>query len=169
MKLYITGSVGSGKSTLAERISEITNIKCFHLDELVHYKDENSSWGNSKRQDDEIERIFNEIIMMNSFIIEDNGRECFVDGMEIADKIVVLDIALNIRKYRIVSRYIKQICGLEKCNYKPNLSVLKSMFKWLKNYESGKDGTKLRLNQFSSKVIYLHNKKEVESFCKTLI
>lgn len=36
MKIYITGSVASGKSTLARRISQIIEIPCYHLDEVVH-------------------------------------------------------------------------------------------------------------------------------------
>jgi len=168
MKLYITGSVGSGKSTLAEQISEITNIPCTHLDEVLHIPC-SSDFGNKKRSDDEINRIFNSVINQNNYIIEDTGRKCFIDGMKNADKIIVLDIPLRIRKYRIVKRWIKQILGLEKCIYQPRLDMLKSMFRWIKNYETGKDGTKARVRQFESKVIYLTNEKDIKNYLSSFM
>lgn len=164
MKLYITGSVGSGKSTLAEKISKITDIPCTHLDEVVHIPCSSGQWGNMKRTDKEINSIFHSILTADSYIIEDSGRACFIDGMKNADKIIVLDIPLKTRRYRIIKRWIKQNLGVEKCIYKPRLTVLKSMFRWIRNYESGKDGTKLRIKQFEYKAVYLHNQKEIDDF-----
>lgn len=167
MKLYITGSVGSGKSTLANRISKTTNIPCVHLDDIMHIPCPSSSqWGNVKRSDKEIDTLFYSVINQNNYIIEDTGRERFVDGMKNADRIVVLDIPLKTRKYRILKRWIRQKFRLEKCIYKSDLHMLKSMLRWLKNYESGKDGTKQRIKQFDNKVIYLTNKNEIENFCQ---
>lgn len=168
MKLYITGSVGSGKSTLAEQISKITDIKCTHLDNIIFVKDKNTTWGNNKRPAAEIDKTFYSVIGQNDFIIEDTGRERFIDGMRSADKIIVLDIPLRTRKYRIIKRWIKQNLGLEKCGYRPKLIVLKSMFRWIRNYESGKDGTKSRIKQFEPKVIYLRNQKEIDDFLYNL-
>lgn len=168
MKLYITGSVGSGKSTFAEQISEITGIPCTHLDELIHMPCASEKWGNIKRSDKDIDSTFNSIITSDHYIIEDNGRERFMDGMRNADKIIVLDIPLKVRKYRIIKRWIRQNIGLETCIYKPKWFVLKSMFRWLNNYESGKDGTKVRLRQFDSKTIYLTNQNETERFLSEL-
>lgn len=167
MKLYITGSVGSGKSTLAEQISKITNIPCTHLDEVLHIPS-SSAWGNTRRSDEDIDEIFYSVINQNDYILEDTGRERFIDGMADADKIIVLDIPLGIRIYRIIKRWIKQKFGFEKCIYKPNLKMLKSMFRWIKNYESGKDGTKSRIKQFESKVIYLTNQQEINDFLAEL-
>lgn len=164
MKLYITGSVGSGKSTLAEEISKITNIPCLHLDNVMHTPCSSGVFGNIKRSDEEIENIFCSVISQDNYIIEDNGRECFINGMKNSDKIIVLDIPIVTRKYRIIMRWIKQRLGFEKCNYEPNFKMLKSMFCWLKNYESGKDGTKSRIKQFEYKVIYLTSQNEIERF-----
>lgn len=168
MKLYITGSVGSGKSTLAEQISKVTKIPCTHLDEVMFMPCKSASWGNTKRDDEEINEIFYSIIKLDHYIIEDSGRERFIDGMKNADRILVLDFPLKVRKYRIIKRWIKQNLGLEKCIYRPKIDVLKSMFRWIKNYESGKDGVKARISQFKSKVVYLTNQSEVDNFIKTL-
>lgn len=169
MKLYITGSVGSGKSTLAEQISQMINVSCIHLDDIMHIPCPSSSqWGNVKRSDKEIDTLFYSVINQNNYIIEDTGRERFADGMKNADRIIVLDIPRKTRKYRIIKRWIRQRLGFEKCIYKPNLHMLKSMLRWLRNYESGKDGTKSRIKQFENKVIYLTNKKETECFLSHL-
>ncbi|MDE6470182.1 MAG: hypothetical protein K2L19_04095 [Eubacterium sp.] len=168
MKLYITGSVGSGKSTLAEQISQITGVPCTHLDELIHMPCSSEKWGNIRRSDEEVDSEFNSIITLDHYVIEDNGRERFVDGMKSADKIIILDIPLKVRKYRIVKRWIRQNIGLESCIYKPKLFVLKSMFRWLNHYESGEDGAKSRLKEFESKTIYLTNQNEIERFLSEL-
>ena len=48
MKWYITGPVGSGKSTLARRMSQILQIPCHHLDEVMYERDPTDSWGDKK-------------------------------------------------------------------------------------------------------------------------
>lgn len=168
MKLYITGSVGSGKSTLAEQISKITAVKCTHLDEIVHISSSKELYGNIRRSDNEIRNIFYSVITENDYIIEDTGRACFIDGMELADKIIVLDIPLTTRKYRIIKRWIKQVLGIEKCIYKPDIKMLNSMFRWLNNYELGNDGTKSRIKRFEYKVIYLNSQNEIDNYINSL-
>lgn len=148
MKLYIVGSVGSGKSTLARQISRITNIGCTHLDEIVHVQDPTNSWGNKKRPIAERDSLFQNILSEKHYVMEDTGRECFIEGMRQAETIILLDIPHIVRKKRILCRWIKQKLGIEKCIYKPELVMLKSMFKWSKNYDTGKDGTKTRVAQF---------------------
>lgn len=168
MRLYITGSVASGKSTLAEQVSEITNIPCTHLDNLIHIPSAESHLGDIKRSDEDIDKIFYSVINQDNYIIEDTGRERFIDGMKNADEIIILDIPLIIRIYRIFSRWIKQRLNIEKCIYKPNLTMLKSMFRWLTNYETGKDGTKSRVDLFSSKVLCLTNQKDISTHLSDL-
>ena len=164
MRLYITGSVASGKSTLAEQISEITSIPCTHLDSVVHIQRTNSSLGNIKRADEDIDKIFYSVINQENFILEDTGRERFIDGMKNADKIIILDLPVIIRIYRIFNRWIKQRLGFEECIYKPNIKMLKSMFRWLANYETGKDGTKSRVNLFNSKAVYLTSQRDIDNY-----
>lgn len=42
--------------------------------------------------------------------------------------------------------------------------MLKSMFKWSRNFKSGKDGLRDRLSLYGDKVVVLRNNKEVEKF-----
>lgn len=164
MKLYITGSVASGKSTLARRLEKETGVPCYHLDEVVYEDAPMASWGNKKRPLEERERRFHEILEKKSYIIEDAGRDCFLIGMEQVDQVVVLEIPLALRFWRIIFRWTKQRLGLERCIYKPRLAMLKAMFRWARNYDVDKDGTKSRIASFSEKAIFLHNAKEIKSY-----
>lgn len=168
MKIYIVGSVGSGKSTLARRASALTGIPCTHLDEVVYEEDPSDSWGNRKRPDEEVERRFRSVLQQEHYIMEDAGRSRFVDGMAQADRIVVLDYPLPVRKYRILRRWVRQNLGLERCIYRPHLKMLRAMFRWVNSYETDCDGTKSRIKRFSSKVIRLTNKKETEQWLSAL-
>lgn len=164
MKLYIVGSVASGKSTLARHISKITDITCHHLDEVVYMDDPTDSWGNRKRPIEERDALFSDILARQHYIMEDAGREYFIEGMRQADTVILLEIPFYIRKKRILFRWIRQNLGIEKCIYRPKLAVLKSMFKWAKNYDMGTDGTKKRVAPFLHKTIVLHNNKEINTY-----
>lgn len=168
MKLYIVGSVASGKSTLARRISKITGIPCHHLDEVVYLPDPSEPWGNRKRPVEKRNSLFEDILSSKHYIIEDAGREYFTEGLRQADTVILLEIPLYIRKKRIIFRWIKQNLGIEKCIYRPRLDVLKSMFKWAKNYDTGADGTKARVMPFYKKTVVLHNNKEIERYIRSV-
>lgn len=165
MRIYIVGSVASGKTTFARKISEVLNIQCVHLDGVVHMKDStNMKWGNTRRTDQEIERIFSELINKSSWIIEDAGRKCFAEGFERADYIIYLKPSVMTRRIRIMTRFIKQKLGLEECIYTPNLRMLKSMFIWTNNYEKGKDNLEERINKYRTKTTTLKNKEEIKKY-----
>ena len=51
-----------------------------------------------------------------------------------------LDTPLYKRKFRIITRFIKQKMGLEKSNYKPNFEMLKYMFKRTNDFEKNRMG-----------------------------
>ena len=80
-KIYIIGPVGSGKTTLSNKMSKLYNIKKYELDKIV-WDDEN---GNIKRTDEEINKLFKNIIKKKKWLIEDIGRNKFVEGIKEAD------------------------------------------------------------------------------------
>lgn len=145
MKFYIVGSVASGKSTLAERLSEKTGIPCRHLDEVVYTADPSEPWGDRKRPAEERDALFQKILNSRDYIIEDAGRACFLEGMKEADTVLLLDIPLAVRRKRILLRWVRQNLGIEPCIYRPGPGVLKAMYRWAKNYETGADGVKSRI------------------------
>lgn len=164
MKIYIVGAVSSGKSTLAKKFSEKLNIPYKSLDEVVHIPDKSHPWGNRKREEKGRDKIFRTVIQQSKWIIEDVGRPCFEGGLREADIIVLLDVPTKIRTYRIIKRWIKQRLGIEKCIYKADYKMLKSMFKWSRNYDTGKDNLKERIARYEEKVITLRNNKDIDSF-----
>ena len=164
MRIYITGSVGSGKSTLAKRASKRTGWPYISLDEVVYEEDPTDSWGNKRRPEAEIERRFLEALEQENYIMEDAGRAQFAEGMARADQIVLLDLPLYVRKKRILLRWIKQRLGLEPCIYRPHLKMLRAMFRWLNEYETGRNGTRARAMDCPEKVVVLRSRKDVEAW-----
>lgn len=163
MKIYIVGSVASGKSTLARRLSQKAGIPCYHLDEVVRFKNPNGEFGNTKRTPEEREALFQKILSADC-IIEDTGRECFSEGLQWADQIVVLQLSRAVRYRRIILRHIKQVLGIEKANYTPSLEMVRLMFKWANDFDTGADGVKARIAPFAEKTITLRSPNEVEKF-----
>lgn len=166
MKIYIVGSVSSGKSTLAKKLSEVLHIPYKSLDEVVHIPDKSN---HRKRQATERDNLFYSIIQQKDWIIEDVGRPCFEEGFKKADTIILLEISIKIRNYRIIKRWIKQRLGIEKCTYNPRYEMLKCMFQWSKDYDTGKDKLKDRISSYHEKVIILRNNKDINTFINGLI
>jgi len=162
-KIYITGPVGSGKTTLANKLSEKLKIPCHSLDILMYEKD-NSKWGNIPRDEGTRIILFDNIMAKDSWIMEDAGRKRFETGFDEADTIIFLHPKTLTRKTRIIIRYIKQKFKLEKCNYNPNLLMLKRMFEWTRNFENGTDTIIARLEPYESKVITLRTNKQIKAF-----
>ncbi|WP_027634690.1 AAA family ATPase [Clostridium hydrogeniformans] len=170
MRIYIVGSVASGKTTLAKELSNKLGIKCTHLDGIVHIKDKtNKEWGNIRRTDEEINRLFKSTIMESHWVIEDAGRKIFSEGMEEADVIVHLKPSIFVRRMRVIIRFFKQKLGMEECLYTPSIHMLKFMFKALNNYEIGKDDLETRLNQYTNKAVILSRGKESKKFIESVL
>jgi adenylate kinase family enzyme len=170
MRIYIVGSVASGKTTLAKKLSNKLGIKCIHLDGIVHIKDKNDKdWGNIRRPDEEINRLFKSTVLKPHWVIEDAGRKMFSEGMETADMIVHLKPSLFVMRMRVMTRFLKQKLGMEDCLYTPSIHMLKFMFKALNNYETGKDDLEVRLNQYTNKVVILSSGKEVKKFMDSVL
>jgi adenylate kinase family enzyme len=164
MKIYVVGAVASGKSTLAKRMSKIWNIPYQSLDDVVHITDRTHPWGNRKREVEERDALFHSFMQQPKWILEDTGRPCFEDGLKEANTIVLLDTSSKVRNYRIIKRWIKQRLGFEKCIYSPHIKMLLSMFKWSKDYDTGKDNLKERLTPYQEKLIILRNNKDINGF-----
>ena len=103
MKVLIIGIVASGKTTLARRLSKETNIKNYEIDLIVH-DDKNKR----KRTNKEQQKIIEKINKQSDWIIEGTLRKNLYNLLELADKIIYLDIPIQVRKRRILLRYIKQ-------------------------------------------------------------
>jgi adenylate kinase family enzyme len=103
-------------------------------------------------------------MQQNEWIIEDTGRPCFEVAFRQADVIILLEIPSQIRNYRLVKRWIKQRFGTEKCNYNSDINMLKCMFTWSKDNDSGKDNLKERVGHYQDKMIILKAKSDIKKF-----
>lgn len=134
MKILIVGTVGTGKTTLAKKLSKDYNIKYYEIDSIVHDDSQNGR----KRKEEEQDVIVTNINKNENWIIEGVLRKNLQYLLELADKIIYLDVSKYKRNIRILKRYIKQKLRLEKSNYKPDIKMLKMMFKWSNDFEKNK-------------------------------
>lgn len=158
MKIMIFGIVASGKTTLARRLSQELGIPLFEGDCIA--------WGfpddkRYKRSDEEQKRIIAKINENESWIIEGTYRESQRSVYDLADKIIFLDTPLYKRKFRILTRFIKQKIGLEKSNYKPSFEMLKHMYKWTNDFEKERQTHESRLLYYKDKLIWIKSEKEL--------
>lgn len=159
MKILISGIVASGKTTLAKKLSSALNIPCYEGDSIAWgFPDEKRYKRTSEEQAETIQRINQK----GDWIIEGTNRESQKMLHDMADWIIFLDTPLYVRKYRIVMRWIKQKLGLEKCNYKPDMKMLRQMFIWTSDFEKKRDEYEKYLSNYQDKLIWVHSVKELE-------
>ncbi len=163
-RIIIIGPVGSGKSTLARRLARDYGLTHCELDAVVHEPDPDRCGDNRKRPEAERDALFQVALSQPRWVLEDTGRALFESGWQAADSIILLEPSAALRRYRIVSRWIKQNLGLEPCAYKPDLRMLRLMFKWTRNFESGADGLKRRLGAYGEKVSVIRGERDVRAF-----
>lgn len=160
MRVLIIGIVASGKTTLAKNLSKKSGIKHYELDLIVH-----DDFNNIKRTTEEQKAIIKDICNENDdWIIEGTLRKNMDFLLGLADKIVLIDIPLYIRKKRIIIRYVKQKLKLEACGYKPSLKMVKMMYKWTRNYEDNKKDLMKKLLRYEDKLTILDTVKKVNSY-----
>lgn len=161
MKILIIGIVASGKTTLAKKIEQELKIKHYEIDSIVH-----DDLNNKKRTPQEQRKIIEKINKQPDWVIEGTLRKNLYYLLDMADKIIYLDIPLQTRKIRIFRRYIKQKLRIEKCNYKPTIKMLRQMYKWTNDYEKEREEKETQLNQYTHKLIKVNNIKTGEECIK---
>lgn len=154
MKIYIIGPPASGKTTLSKMLSKRYNIKSYELDCIVW--DDNN---HIMRDDKTIKRMFNDILVRDSFIIEDVGRSIFREGLKKCDKIYYIKMNKLEAYKRGIKRLINQKLGKEAYNYPPSFRALIDMIKVVNSYYKREKKKLDYINKFKEKVIYLDKDK----------
>lgn len=156
-KIYIIVPVGSGKTTLAKKLAHELNIKSYELDKVI-WDDEH---GNIKRTSEEINFLFLKILKEPSWIIEDVGRECFIEGIKQADIVYYINLSAPTIYKRLITRYIKQKIGLEPYNYKPTMKGLIELFGWAKKDLRTRKKKISEIKKYAKKYEILNKKTEI--------
>ncbi|MFI8706020.1 shikimate kinase [Bacillus sp. NPDC077411] len=159
-KIHIIGSVGSGKTTLAKMLSSQLNIPYYELDNVVWKRSEKGDIRNTPEERDE---QLNDIVSSDAWIIEGAHHTWVSQSFQHADIIIFLDVALSKRIYRITKRFILQLFGFEKANYKPSFHMYLKMFKWTRDFERESKAEILYMfGEYSDKVVVLKDNREVD-------
>lgn len=153
-KVLIIGSVASGKTTLAKLLSEKLNTPWYELDSVVYHQ---TAFERYKRTAAEQVKVIIEIDQNGDWIFEGVDRQSYQCLFDMADTIIFLDTPLWKRKIRIFIRFLKQNLRIEKCNYTPDLKMLKMMYQWTKDFENDRSKLEAKLQLLKSKVIRLYN------------
>lgn len=90
MKILIIGIVASGKTTLAKNLSKQTHINYYEIDSIVH-----DDINKIKRTEEEQNKIIQRIDNNKNWIMEGTLRKNLYYLLELADKIIYLDILLK--------------------------------------------------------------------------
>jgi len=158
-KILIIGSVASGKTTLAKRLSKKAQIPWYELDSIVYWHTEA---GRIKRTPEQQVDVIREIDKNGLWIFEGVYRKSYECLLDMADAIIFLDTPLWKRKLRILFRFMKQQLGIEKCQYKSDLRMLRLMFQWTREFEEGRESFESMLLQYGGKLIRLSDNKNLD-------
>ena len=160
-KILIVGIVASGKTTLAKKLSLRLDIPWFELDSIVHKRVEKQR---IKQSPEEQMKEIDSINACGYWIFEGVYRASYHRLLDMADTIVFLDTPLWIRKYRIFVRFIKQKLNVESCEYKPDLHMLKMMYKWTNDFERNRADFATLLNEYRHKLIVISKPSQLNKF-----
>lgn len=165
-KIYIAGPVGAGKSTLARRLAKEYGFFCCELDSVVYEPNPDAPNGNRKRTPEARDALLADVLSRGRWIVEDAGRDCFDCAMRQAESILLLEPPVAVRLWRIVTRWVRQNIGLERCGYIPDWEMLRLMFQWTRKYETDGYGLRARLNAYADKITRVCGEREVRRYIR---
>lgn len=164
-KIYIIGPVGSGKTTFSKQLSKKYNITSYELDKIIWNDEE----GNIKRSKKEAKKLFNRILTNDLWIIEDVGRNLFLEGRKKADIIYYIKFPKIKSYYRVIKRWIKQKIGLEIYNCPPTFKELIYLLLAAHSYYKKEKDILNELMLFKDKLIFVDSKKNKYEITKRQI
>lgn len=106
-KIIIIGSPGSGKTYCSKKISEITNIPVYHLDDF--YWDKN--W--IEKEHSEWMKIQRELLSCNKYIIDGNYLNSLEMRINKSDLIIYMDKKMIVCLKGFIKRTIKNFLGID--------------------------------------------------------
>ncbi len=164
MKIDIIGSVASGKTRLAKKISIEYQVPYYEKDNIVWERTLN---GDKKRTPEERDKIFEEIIQSDNWIVEGSPRNCLQESFDYCDYIIVLDEKTHVRLYRVIKRWLAQRFGREKYNSKPTLKFLYFNIKWVFEFNGMRKQLFGKLQKYENRCMIFTNSREAFEFIKS--
>ena len=166
-KIFIIGTTGSGKSVLSERLSKLSNIPRYDLDEIYYKQGFNEKEKSSTRK-----KKLLMILKREKWIIEGVYTSWTNEIFRKADLVIWLDLPSVILSWRIFKRYLKKKLKGE-C---PKDETLKSTFNLIKFANKYKKSNNLNgyrkhqsmTNKYKVNFIKINNKKQLNEFLEGL-
>lgn len=159
MKIHIIGCSGSGKTYFSKILSNKYNIPHFDLDDIQWDSDKGYGF---KRPIEERNKLLQEILCNEGWIIEGVYYAWVQQSFEEADIIYVLDMPRYIYKIRIIARFIKRKLGIE-AGKRESFKSVYNLLKWTETFQK-KNMKEIKdiLDKYGNKVVWLSNKKEIK-------
>ena len=160
-RIYIVGSVESFKTALARKLSHKYGLPWYALDHVVWQR---RPQGDVKRCEEQRDKIFQNIIISEKWIIEDVMRPCFFMGLKKADVIILINPPKRRSRLSAMLRRLRQAFRFERAQKRPVVSILKSRYFWLGNSEMNRRDFMKKLEPYRVKVIELRSPQEIENY-----
>ena len=161
-RIAVIGISGSGKSTYSRRLSALTGIPLYYMDQLFW----KGNW--ELIPEEEYLKKHAELIQKDSWIIEGYVDEAMSERLKRADLIIYLDYSGWRAAWRIVKRWFmhRKVSRPELHEEALERFKLRTIWRVLRRHE--RIPTEAALKHIDpSKVRRFHSPKELESFTKT--
>ena len=155
-KILVIGCPGSGKSFLSKELSNITNIPCFHIDNLYWAKDK------THITREELIIKYHDVLDKDEFILDGNYISTIDYRLKYANCVIFLDFSLE-----------DCIQGIKNRNNEIRDDIPwvqteidgEELIAWIRSFEDRERVEIIRLlNDFKGEKIILKNKEEVINF-----
>lgn len=103
-RIIVFGGVASGKTTFSRKLSKTLKIPIYTTDDMVY-----KSIGKEKYSDEERDNNLKKIVNEKEWVLEGvHGGEWLTSAVKRAELIIILDINILIRYYRVFKRYFER-------------------------------------------------------------
>ena len=161
-KILVIGSGGAGKSTFSRRLSELTGIEVFHLDQL-YWK---PNWAEPSKE--EWRKTLENLLKKDEWIMDGNFGGTMDLRLSACDTAIFLDLPRTVCLYRVLKRRLKyrntnRPDMTEGCDEKIDFEFLK----WIWDYpKTKKPAVEEKLQKFENEktIIRLKSQREVDDF-----
>lgn len=161
MRIHIVGASGSGKTWLSQKLSEKYGIPAYELDDL--FWDDSKSGYSVKREEEERDRMFHDIVFRESWIIEGVQHAWVGESFESADVIYCLETPPALCHFRIVKRFLVRKWN-HTCREKEDLQSLLRLLKWTRKfYRVNFPEIRNILVRYENKVVFLRSEAQMRS------